>query len=61
MNDMRFIGGSLGLAEGKTIVLAMDRAINKKWPVLWMVQGGGARLQENIYSMMAIAEVTEAR
>jgi acetyl-CoA carboxylase carboxyl transferase subunit beta len=52
VQDMEFIGGSLGMAAGETIVRAIDMAIERKTPFVIFVASGGARMQEGILSLM---------
>jgi len=60
VHDMRFIGGSLGMAAGETIVNAMSLAVREKLPVVLFAASGGARMQEGILSLMQLPRTTAA-
>ncbi len=60
VHDMRFIGGSLGMAAGETIVEAMQLATNEKLPVVLFAASGGARMQEGILSLMQLPRTAAA-
>ncbi|MEM7461637.1 MAG: acetyl-CoA carboxylase, carboxyltransferase subunit beta [Pseudomonadota bacterium] len=60
VHDMRFIGGSLGLAAGEMIIKAMEIAANEKLPVVLFAASGGARMQEGILSLMQLPRTTVA-
>ena len=54
VQDMGFIGGSLGMAAGDAIIAGMRFAVSKKCPFVIFVASGGARMQEGILSLMQI-------
>ncbi|MEC9343702.1 MAG: acetyl-CoA carboxylase, carboxyltransferase subunit beta [Pseudomonadota bacterium] len=58
VHDMRFIGGSLGLAAGEMIVEAMLAAAREKLPLVLFAASGGARMQEGILSLMQLPRTT---
>ena len=67
VQDMGFIGGSLGMAAGDAIIAAMRHAVDKHCPFVMFVASGGARMQEGMLSLMqmprtviAIDQVKEA-
>ena len=60
VQDMGFIGGSLGMAAGDAIIAAMRWAVNKKCPFVIFVASGGARMQEGILSLMQLPRTTIA-
>jgi acetyl-CoA carboxylase carboxyl transferase subunit beta len=60
VHDMRFIGGSLGMAAGEMIVKAMDAAAKAKLPLVLFAASGGARMQEGILSLMQLPRTTVA-
>jgi acetyl-CoA carboxylase carboxyl transferase subunit beta len=60
VQDMEFIGGSLGMAAGEAIITAMDRAVAGKTPFAIFVASGGARMQEGILSLMQMPRTTVA-
>jgi acetyl-CoA carboxylase carboxyl transferase subunit beta len=60
VQDMSFIGGSLGMAAGEAIITAMRRAVSKRCPFVFFVASGGARMQEGILSLMQLPRTTIA-
>jgi acetyl-CoA carboxylase carboxyl transferase subunit beta len=59
-HDMRFVGGSLGMAAGQAIITGMMRAVEKKTPFILFAASGGARMQEGIMSLMQMPRTTIA-
>ena len=55
-----FMMGSMGRAAGDAIVAAMEHAIETKQPFIMVTSSGGARMQENILSLMQMARTTAA-
>lgn len=55
-----FMMGSMGRAAGDCIVASMEHAIEKKQPFIMVTASGGARMQENILSLMQMARTTVA-
>lgn len=55
--DFTVIGGSFGEVAGKKIAKVMDLAASAGVPVIGINDGGGARIQEGIYSLEAYGEV----
>lgn len=55
-----FIMGSMGRAAGDGIVASMEHAIELKQPFVMVAASGGARMQENILSLMQMARTTVA-
>jgi propionyl-CoA carboxylase beta chain len=55
--DFTVIGGSFGEVAGKKISKVMDLAAAAGVPVIGINDGGGARIQEGIYSLEAYGEV----
>lgn len=53
-----FMGGSLGMAVGEALVLAMQAAVSEKRPFVLFVSSGGARMQEGLLSLMQMPRVT---
>jgi acetyl-CoA carboxylase carboxyl transferase subunit beta len=53
-----FLGGSLGMGVGETLVTAMQIAVAEKRPFILFVSSGGARMQEGILSLMQMPRVT---
>jgi acetyl-CoA carboxylase carboxyl transferase subunit beta len=60
VQDMSFIGGSLGMAAGEAIITAMRKALSAKCPCVIFVASGGARMQEGILSLMQMPRTTIA-
>ncbi len=60
VQDMSFIGGSLGMAAGEAIITAMRKALAGKCPCVIFVASGGARMQEGILSLMQMPRTTVA-
>ncbi len=60
VQDMSFIGGSLGMAAGEAIIVAMRKAVSAKCPCVIFVASGGARMQEGILSLMQLPRTTIA-
>lgn len=60
VQDMGFIGGSLGMAAGDAIIAAMRYAVEKHCPFVMFVASGGARMQEGILSLMQLPRTTIA-
>ncbi len=59
-HDMRFVGGSLGMAAGEAIIAGMLRAVERKCPFILFAASGGARMQEGILSLMQMPRTTIA-
>lgn len=55
-----FMGGTLGSVVGEKITLAIERAIQKKYPLIIYSTSGGARMQESILSLMQMAKTSAA-
>ena len=55
-----FMLGSMGRAAGDGIVASMEHAIETKRPFIMVTCSGGARMQENILSLMQMARTTVA-
>lgn len=55
-----FMGGSLGSVVGEKITRAIEKAIQKNYPILIFSTSGGARMQESILSLMQMAKTSAA-
>ncbi len=55
-----FMMGSMGRAAGDAIVAAMEHAIAERRAFVMVTSSGGARMQENILSLMQMARTTAA-
>jgi acetyl-CoA carboxylase carboxyl transferase subunit beta len=61
VTDSRFIMGSLGSVVGEKLTRAIERAIDKKYPVIIVSgSGGGARMYEGMFSLMQMAKTSAA-
>lgn len=58
--DSRFRMGSMGSVVGEKIARAIERAIEKKYPILLFTASGGARMQEGVLSLMQMAKTSAA-
>ena len=55
-----FMMGSMGRAAGDAIIASIEHAIELKNPFIMVTCSGGARMQENILSLMQMARTTVA-
>jgi len=55
--DFTVMGGSFGEVAGEKVARVMDLAMDAGVPVIGINDGGGARIQEGIYSLYAYGEV----
>jgi acetyl-CoA carboxylase carboxyl transferase subunit beta len=55
-----FIGGSMGVVVGEKITRAIERAIERRCPVVVVCCSGGARMMEGALSLMQMAKVSGA-
>ncbi len=60
VQDFDFLGGSLGIAAGETIIRGMKAAIERRAPFIMFAAAGGARMQEGILSLMQMPRTTVA-
>jgi acetyl-CoA carboxylase carboxyl transferase subunit beta len=60
VQDFEFMGGSLGMAAGETIIAGMMRAVEKRTPFIIFTASGGARMQEGMFSLMQMPRTTIA-
>ena len=58
--DFTFMGGSMGSVVGEKITRSIERALEKKMPVIVVSASGGARMQESIMSLMQMAKTSAA-
>jgi acetyl-CoA carboxylase carboxyl transferase subunit beta len=56
--DFSFLGGSMGSVVGEKISRAIDRAIEKKTPLIIVSASGGARMHEGVLSLMQMAKTS---
>jgi acetyl-CoA carboxylase carboxyl transferase subunit beta len=60
VQDFAFMGGSLGMAAGEAIIVAMRLAVQRHCPFVLFASSGGARMQEGILSLMQMPRTTLA-
>ncbi len=58
--DSGFFMGSMGIVVGEKITSAIEKAIEKRLPLIIFCVSGGARMQEGIMSLMQMAKTTVA-
>jgi acetyl-CoA carboxylase carboxyl transferase subunit beta len=54
--DFGFMGGSMGSVVGEKVATALETAARRSLPVIALVSGGGARVQEGVLSLMQMAK-----
>jgi acetyl-CoA carboxylase carboxyl transferase subunit beta len=58
--EYSFIGGSMGAVVGEAIARAIERAADKRTPLLIVSASGGARMMEGVISLMQLAKISAA-
>ncbi len=58
--DFRFMGGSMGSVVGDRFVLAAEKALAERKPLVCFAASGGARMQEGLLSLMQMARTSAA-
>lgn len=58
--DFAFLGGSMGSVVGERITRLVERAIDRRHPVVLISASGGARMQEGVLSLMQMATTSAA-
>jgi acetyl-CoA carboxylase carboxyl transferase subunit beta len=58
--EYSFIGGSMGVVVGEKITRAIERALDRRWPVVIVCSSGGARMMEGALSLMQMAKISGA-
>ena len=56
--NFEFMGGSMGMALGKGLLIGAKHAINSEAPLVAVTSSGGARMQEGAISLMQLAKTT---
>ena len=56
--EYSFIGGSMGVVVGEKITRAIERAIDRRVPVVIVACSGGARMMEGALSLMQMAKIS---
>jgi acetyl-CoA carboxylase carboxyl transferase subunit beta len=60
VQDFAFMGGSMGIAVGATLIAGIRAAITDRVPYILFTAAGGARMQEGILSLMQMPRTTVA-
>jgi acetyl-CoA carboxylase carboxyl transferase subunit beta len=58
--EYRFIGGSMGAVVGEAITRAIEKAIERRKPLIVISASGGARMMEGVASLMQMAKISAA-
>ncbi len=58
--EYSFIGGSMGVVVGEKITRAIERAVDRRAPVIIVSCSGGARMMEGALSLMQMAKTAAA-
>jgi len=58
--DFHFMGGSMGTAVGERITRLVERALERRLPLVLFAASGGARMQEGTLSLVQMAKVVSA-
>ena len=58
--DFGFMGGSMGSVVGEKVATALETAARRDLPLVALVTGGGARVQEGVLSLMQMAKTVTA-
>ena len=58
--DFNFMGGSMGISVGNSIVKASEISVKKNIPLIIIPSSGGARMQEGILSLMQMPRTIAA-
>ena len=58
--DFNFLGGSMGSVMGEKITRAIERATERRIPVIIFSASGGARMHEGMFSLMQMAKTSGA-
>jgi acetyl-CoA carboxylase carboxyl transferase subunit beta len=58
--EYAFIGGSMGVVVGEKITRAIERAIERRCPIVIVCCSGGARMMEGALSLMQMAKISGA-
>ena len=58
--NFKFIGGSISMDEGENVLAAVQVAINKKCPYIFVSASGGMRMMTNMLSLMQMTRMTIA-
>ena len=56
--DFEYMGGSMGSVVGEKVTSIIEKAIEKRLPVITVTASGGARMQESALSLMQMAKTS---
>ncbi|PYX44606.1 MAG: acetyl-CoA carboxylase carboxyl transferase subunit beta [Acidobacteria bacterium] len=56
--EYAFIGGSMGAVVGEAITRGVERAADKRIPLIIVSASGGARMMEGVISLMQLAKIS---
>jgi len=56
--EYSFIGGSMGAVVGEAITRAIERATDRRLPIIIVSASGGARMMEGVISLMQLAKIS---
>ena len=60
VQNFKFMGGSMGMALGESMISAAEEAVRRRAPLIVFAASGGARMQEGILSLMQMPRTTIA-
>lgn len=60
VQNFEFMGGSLGMAGGESVIRGAEEALARKVPLVLFAASGGARMQEGVLSLMQLPRTTVA-
>jgi len=58
--EYEFIGGSMGVVVGEKLTRAVERALERRLPLVIVACSGGARMMEGTLSLMQMAKISAA-
>jgi len=58
--DFSFLGASMGAVVGEKVTRLIERATERKLPVILVCASGGARMYEGLFSLMQMAKTSAA-
>jgi acetyl-CoA carboxylase carboxyl transferase subunit beta len=58
--DFAYFGGSMGSVVGEKVTRLIEKAIEKRIPLVIISSSGGARMQEGLISLMQLAKTSSA-
>ena len=58
--DFKFLGGSMGSVVGEKLTRLIERATEKRLPLILISTSGGARMYEGMFSLMQMAKTCAA-